>query len=175
MIKEIDGFDGMYLVSSDGYVISNKTGSGSKNGAILKPCYDKDGYAQVVLRKDGKSNTKKVHRLVLITFGNSDSSRNQVNHINGIKDDNRLENLEWVNASENAKHSYDFLTRKKPDWSNYVHPKSRKIICIETGVIYDSVNKASKEHGILQSNLHHALSGRYKKSGGFSWRFVDDN
>jgi hypothetical protein len=73
--------------------------------AILKPAKDKKGYLRVALVKDGKLITYKVHRLVASNFLDNFNNKPQVNHINGIKNDNRVENLEWVNNSENILHA----------------------------------------------------------------------
>ena len=70
--------------------------------------YDKDGYAIVSLRKDSKSYLRKVHRLVALTFIPNPENKPEVNHINGIRNDNRIENLQWVTRIENIRHSFIF-------------------------------------------------------------------
>lgn len=102
MVKEIytcvPGFE-FYEVSDHGNVRNNKTTK------ILKPCkFKNSGYLYVDLCKSGIKHRKLVHRLVLSTY-NSNEQKDQVNHINGIKTDNRLSNLEWCTKSENQKHS----------------------------------------------------------------------
>lgn len=80
---------------------------GSKREAILKPAPDKSGYLRTVLKGDnGVSKTIKVHRVVLNTFKPTDKIL-EVNHINGIKNDNRVENLEWCTRKENIQHCID--------------------------------------------------------------------
>lgn len=102
MWKTIDEYE-KYEISRDGHVRNKRTGQ------ILKNRPDKDGYSRVDLYStDKKGHTKKVHRLVMETFLGLDPDpwRDQVNHINGDKSDNRFENLEWCTRSENTKHAY---------------------------------------------------------------------
>jgi len=75
-----------------------------------KPRYDKDGYLMVSTRKsDGKTTTIRVHRLVAEAYIDNPENKPVVNHKNGIKDDNRVENLEWNTVAENTQHGYDYL------------------------------------------------------------------
>jgi hypothetical protein len=77
------------------------------DGRILKAGKDKKGYLRVVLSIDNKLCTKKAHRLVAQTFIPNPKNKPFVNHINGVKSDNRVHNLEWVTAKENTKHAID--------------------------------------------------------------------
>lgn len=67
---------------------------------------DRDGYRNVQLYKNGRGLNHKVHRLVAEAFIESIDGRDQVNHLNGNKEDNRVENLEWCTRSENTRHAY---------------------------------------------------------------------
>jgi hypothetical protein len=77
------------------------------NKSILKPAIDKKGYKRVGLQINGKLTTHKVHRLIALMFIGNDNNYPCVNHINGIKIDNRVENLEWCTYKQNTQHSYD--------------------------------------------------------------------
>jgi len=106
---DIKGFEGKYFVSREGYVKAI-TRSGTR---ILKTGDNGNGYKKVNLRKDGKTYAKYVHRLVAEAFVPKDHGKNEVNHINGHKDDNSYTNLEWVNRKENMEHAKrESLTRK---------------------------------------------------------------
>lgn len=103
-----------YEISSMGRVKSNKTGRGACV-AFLKSSNNGQGYKYVSLRGDGSVKNCFVHRLVAEAFLPIDESRNDVNHKNGIKHDNRLENLEWCNKHENMRHAYDIGLLKSPN------------------------------------------------------------
>lgn len=107
--KEVEGYEGRYLVSDSGLVFSISTNT------YLKKFANKKGYFSV--RVWGKSGGKnfKIHRLVAIHFLENERGLKEVNHKNGLKSDNRVENLEWCTHSENMQHSWDNgLHRKAP-------------------------------------------------------------
>jgi predicted DNA-binding protein len=100
--KAIEGFED-YSISDKGNVYSHKSNK------ILKPQMNSHGYYHVSLYKLGKFYTKKIHRLVIEIFVPNLSNKSETNHKNGIKTDNRIENLEWVTGRENTIHAKDVL------------------------------------------------------------------
>jgi len=108
--RDIKGYEGIYKISNKGNVKSlcriSRHGRFIKE-KILKPAKDKDGYILVTLCKNGRQKTSKVHRLVCCAFVNNIDNKPCVNHKNGIKNDNTVDNLEWVTIKENTQHSYD--------------------------------------------------------------------
>ena len=97
--RPVIGYEAWYEVSDVGRVRRVSTGH------ILKPMRSARGYLLVWLCHQGEQDRWPVHRLVLTTFVRPRIASEQSNHINGIKTDNRLANLEWVTQSENARHA----------------------------------------------------------------------
>jgi len=99
LFKDIPNYEGFYQVSNLGNVMNYK------RKTILKQNVGKRGYSYVVLCKNKTKKTATLHRLVLLSFTNNKLNKPCVNHINGIKEDNNLKNLEWCTYSENRKHA----------------------------------------------------------------------
>lgn len=114
--KAVVGYEGLYDVSDTGKVRSlerltsaGRRGIGRELRQYLLPC----GYFEVLLSNDGKIKHKRVHRLVADAFCEKTDGRNEVNHIDGNKQNNSADNLEWVTRSENVKHAYRNGLQKK--------------------------------------------------------------
>ena len=111
--KDIDGYEGLYQVSNFGrikslpktWICGNKKSKRFKPETLLKPSYITCGYLQVWLSKDNVPKSYRVHRLVAKSFIPNPNNKETINHINGIKDDNRVENLEWNTIQENLNHA----------------------------------------------------------------------
>ena len=101
MEKYIKGFDERYIAKDNGEIFDNKY-----NRPVCQ-WTDNVGYKQCILFKNGKRNYKRVHRIIAETLLPNPLNQKQINHINGNKKDNRLENLEWIDNSKNTQHAYD--------------------------------------------------------------------
>jgi hypothetical protein len=101
--KKVEGFDGRYEVSNFGRVRSYF----KNNLHFLAPCKHQNGYIHVDLRMKGLGYRVSIHRLVAKLFIPNPENKPCVNHKNGIKTDNTVENLEWATYSENQQHSYN--------------------------------------------------------------------
>lgn len=105
--KPIEGYEGIYEISSLGNVRIIKTGKFKKNQT------NNTGYSMVVLWHGKQAKGFLIHRLVAKAFIPNPDNLSDVNHKNGIKTDNRADNLEWLTRSQNHKHAYD-IGLKKP-------------------------------------------------------------
>ena len=119
----------------------------------LKPSDNRSGYMSVVLVADKKYHSKSVHRLYAQAYLPNPNDLPCVNHINGNKTDNRLENLEWCTASHNIQHAYD-TGLKKPS-------VVRIVLDTATGVFYESITEAAKYYNINMNTLHGYLTNTY--------------
>jgi HNH endonuclease len=162
MEKDIQGFEN-YTINTIGEVYSKRSQK------TLKPSIDKDGYLLVSLSNSGKKKKISIHRLVALNFIANPDKKPQVNHINGIKSDNRLENLEWVTASENIVHSWTIgLSDKCRKVLSTIH--NRSLINMENGVFYGSIKEAAEKENINYSTLKAMLTGQNKNKTSLQYR-----
>lgn len=124
--RDIPDYEGLYQVSSMGNVKSlpKMCGYRKDKGKILSPFINTNGYKLVTLCKNNKQKHYQVHRLVAMTFIPNVNSKPQVDHINRVRTDNRVENLRWVTVSENSNNTclnslveYKGQTKTVTEWS----------------------------------------------------------
>lgn len=188
--KDVIGYEGLYKVSNLGNVMN------LKRNKILK-LRKRMGYNSVILYKNNEPKSQRVHRLVGFAFIPNPFNKPQINHKNGIKDDNRVENLEWVTLSENRQHAYDtglqhhsykstealLNYRKTEKYKQYEKinlqkaiNKNKKTILqyLKDGTFvkkWDCVLYASKKLNIDNSDIIKCCKGKLKTAGGFVWRY----
>lgn len=181
--KEIPGFEGLYQVSNQGRVKSlakviwNGKGYFTSKEKVLHPNTLAKGYYQVELKKDGKRCCHQVHRLVAMTFieNPSPADLNQVNHLNGDKQDNRVENLEWSNNSLNQKHAWATGLQRVSGKAG----RPKRAVVLTRGdkkLVFDSIAEATRFLGQKRNtNLIKVLNKRpsYNSIKGYKAEYYD--
>jgi hypothetical protein len=158
--KDIQGYEGLYQVSNFGNIKSNCRGNGKfKNERILKLVKTKKGYISVRLLKNKIEKTYLVHRLVGLAFIDNLENKPCINHINGVKTDNNLLNLEWVTYRENNIHA--FKTGLQNNLGRF-NSGSKIVLDKVNGIYYDSIRDAAKCNGINEKSLGSYLRGTLK-------------
>lgn len=155
--KDIIGYEGIYQISNLGNVKTIKTGLIRKQ--VKRKCY-----FHVHLCKKCKYKSMSIHRLLAIHFIPNTLNKPIINHINGIREDNRLENLEWCTYSENTQHAYDIGLKKVGAYhiKRIKEVNSKKVINTDTKEIYVSVLEASKSTIYSYSHVLSMLNGSKK-------------
>jgi len=148
--RDVEGFDGIYQVSSTGEVRSRFKRGARKNllgdGAFctLKPSHTRNGYSIVHLYNGTSRRTLQIHTLVADAFIPKADGRPIVNHINGDKADNRVENLERVTARENSIHAYRMGLTPKPPIKRKLNDQEVLEIFRQTGPMSENASLAER-------------------------------
>jgi hypothetical protein len=135
------------------------------------------GYMQVTIMKNKKGKSHLVHRLVAKAFLPNPENKPCVNHIDGNKKNNSVTNLEWCTYSENEKHSYSVLgkvnSRSGTGKFGKLNGMSKPVISIKDGIeqYFESISLAAKELKVFNSNIAKVLSGKYKHTGGYTFKY----
>lgn len=154
MIKPLEGFDQQYVIDEDGNVYRK-----------LTPNQHPQGYLRLGLRAKGKRKHFTIHRLVAQTFIPNPEGKPFVNHIDGDKTNNRVENLEWCNQSENMLHAFR-TGLKSPS-----HPKPVRQYTLEGEFVkeYSSREEAARSVKACGCNINKAIQ-RNTVCAGYLWR-----
>lgn len=158
--KDIPHYEGRYLVSNYGRVFSLLTHK------IMATRLNNDGYEVICLNPEkGKRKSERVHRLVALAFIPNPNGYPEVNHINGIRNDNRAINLEWMTHEQNNQHKIKLgTTTAKP------------LLCIDTGQVFNGSGEASRCLGGDAGNIRNSArlyeEGKVKTVNGHRYRWL---
>lgn len=132
---KIVGFE-VYTVTRQGEVINSRT------GRVLKQDPNRTGYKRVTLSYNGRLSRVFVHRLVALHYIPNPCGHKEVNHINGVKGDNRVENLEWVSSSYNKLHAIEIGLQKSKVGRTYLSKDAVHSVCalLERGAPYNEIS-----------------------------------
>ena len=162
--KDIEGYEGLYQISNFGRVKSFV----KSRPKIKSLSNDKDGYLLCVLNKLNKKRTFKVHRLVAMSFIPNPENKSQVNHKDGNKHNNIVDNLEWVTPVENMYHARINGLR-----SSMYHGVSQYDLSGNLIQNFNSVTEAAGFIGGSRSCIVHCCNGRQLTAYGYAWKYLD--
>ena len=161
-MKPIKNYEGLYAITSCGKVWSYKTNK------FLAPTDSGQGYQMVHLCKNGKGKPVKIHKLVAEAYLVNDDPvrKTDIGHLDGIKTHNYVGNLQYMTRSENI--AQNNLKNVKKNFS--------RILCVETGEVFDSQAAAAREKNICRQSIVNVLAGRQTIGGGYHWeRIIEED
>lgn len=173
--KDIKDFEGLYQISNFGKVKNSRT------NRILKNKKDKDGYLYVILSKKSKIKALKIHRLVGMAFILNIKNKPQINHIDGNKENNNVENLEWCTHEENMKHAWKnnlmpIIEKgkysKKSKIIYQIEPSNNEIVNIFYGN-RDVERKTGYDHSSISKSCNNKKG--YEKCYGYIWKYKEES
>ena len=203
--KAIKGYEGLYEVSNLGRVksISYTNQYGTFDRVVILKGWICEGYQCVQLTRNNEKKTFKIHRLVAETFISNPDNLPEVDHINTIRDDNRVENLRWVTHKENMNNELTKLnigksvTNENNGMYGKLHseetknkmseiakkgkdnPKSIKVVQLDKNTnelikIWDSINEAQRKEGYQARCICACCKGKRKTHKGYKWMYYED-
>lgn len=176
--KDVVGYEGLYEVSNLGRI--------RRDGRIKKPYVDHGGYLTVWLSKHSEQKCLKIHRIVAMAFIPNHKNKATVNHINGVKTDNRVENLEWATHSENIIHANETGLRKVTEAQRKAASENGRKTCeqnrkkrmkavfqLKDGVKKEfvSVSEAARSVSGHESLIIKCCKGKMKTYKGCEWGY----
>lgn len=159
IFKEIPNYE-EYLISNIGRVYSKK------NNKFVKCWISNKGYYSVSLCKNGKKKNFLVHRLIAQAFIPNPNNLPMINHKDENSLNNNINNLEWCTAKYNVNYGTAIQRRK----SKY----TKKVICIETNIIYPSAVEAYNDTNICFTSIHKVCHNKRKTAGGLHWKYIKE-
>lgn len=153
-------FDTKYAISNKGNLIN------VKNGKKLKTRINTNGYLEVQLSTSGVRKTYRIHRLVAFMFLDNIDEKPYINHKDGDKLNNCVDNLEWCTAKENDNHARKIKLKVQNKPVKAIHIETNTIICFE------SLSECAKYFNTNKGTIHRVLSGKRNKYKNFKFVYV---
>lgn len=157
--RDIPGYEGRYQASNLGRIQGPR--------GLNRPFKNRDGYLVATLYANHLKTRTGVHRLVASAFIPNPENKPQINHKNGLRTDNRPENLEWVTCSENNLHRRRVL---KGGGGRLPKP----VVCIDTGKVYASLTEAANNTGARIEKILACCKGQRKRTHGLRWAYTKE-
>lgn len=140
----------------------------NKEGQKMTPSYTHDGYQRVRLQRGLPRKMYRVHRIVCESFYGLNTEKPVVNHINGVRDDNRLENLEWCTIQHNNKIVPLDKRNLKPEIEVAQYTSDGELISV-----YKSIAEASRLTGVPSHSISRVCKGVTRITRGFQWKYYE--
>ena len=178
---DIVGYENEYQVNQFGQIRTLKNSPKCKKFDLLKPqTSKKNGYVYQMLYKKGKQKLLRVHRIVAMAFLPNPNNLPQVNHKDGDKQNNKVDNLEWCMQSDNMLHAYKNglqtpSEKQRQAIINTNKLKQKKVVLIKDGItvkMFDSLSEASRQTKISVSHISRCCTQKRNATNGVEWRFV---
>lgn len=179
--KDIVGYENEYQINQFGEIRTLKDSPKLKKYDVLKPQKSKrNGYVYQMLYKNGKEKLLRVHRLVAMAFLPNPNNLPQVNHKDGNKQNNSVDNLEWCEQSDNMKHAYKNglqipSENQRKAIINTNKLKQKKVCQIKDSEIintFSGISEASRQTKISISCISRCCNLKRKSTTGYEWRFL---
>lgn len=183
--KPIDGFEGLYEVSNMGNIkrlqktITDKYRNRNVKEKIMTPRKSKD-YLTICLHRDDDSKECRIHRLVAQAFIPNPENKPQVNHKDGNKQNNCVDNLEWNTQSENMKHAYKLGLKKSSTKGKFgtLNATSKKVGQYDLNGKFikewDCIQEVKRKLGLNSGNISSCCHGKRNHVGGYKWVLLNE-
>lgn len=178
--KDVVGYEGLYQVSNLGRIkcLPKTIHYGWYNNKVVeqremikKNTLDRNGYLFTILTKDGVRKNHLIHRLVAQSFLPNPNDYECVNHKDENKTNNYVDNLEWCSHKYNS--NYGTIRQRISNATmgerNHNH---KKVLCVETGIIYNGTGEAERETGIKSNHIRKCAIGKVKSNQELHWKYV---
>lgn len=180
--RDVVGYEGQYLISSLGRIkgIDRIARRGNFSvrvpGLIKKVSINNRGYYSITLCKDARYRHFVIHKLVAQAFIPNPENKEYINHKDGNKLNNNINNLEWCTVSENNQHAYDIGLKVGAALGKFGadNPSSKPVLLIARDnkiIEFAGIHEAARATGLNASSICAALRGRAESCGGYKWEY----